>query len=448
MGGPVSIDDSTTIDTGTAVWEIELSQRDRSNLDRIVTRYHTFPHTLMHSIMHPFILVRLLAHTTINNKSFSHLLLLVLTFCYSFSPTLSHPRYLTHAILITSRIIIVDLPAIDPLVDNPDNNPSYLLPSLSPLSSAVGTPFDMKSRSRAASMTFHGSHSPTRDPWSTSTPLHTSIPLTSSNTSRSPQLHHSIHTFDQYIRQLLTPQGEAQASFRTSKLTHYLAELLGGNAVVVALGFLTQGQPAVSRKTIEVMDALSNLRHFPVGNKELTTFVQRVIGETSILSFRFINAFHQPILLRHPLNIPSAHHITPSPSKRASGKQHLLIRQLDHECYRLQPNPTEWPSDNKTVTHSNNEWDVLRREHDSLVEISEALNHSHQAIPHLNTPYRHILSIHCNTSSQHTFSKLYRISPSLNSPSHQSNTPSRHIQLYPQTLSIHFVTHLPSQSTL
>ena len=255
--------------------------------------------SLINSIFHPFFLVHFPAHTTIHNK-----IVLSPFNIRSHLSTLSHPPYLTHAILITSRIIIVDLPAIDPLVDNPDNNPSYLLPSLSPLSSAAGTPFDMKSRSRAASMTFHGSHSPTKDLFSTSTPLHTS-------TSRSPLLHHSIHSFDQYIRQLLTPQGEAQASFRTSKLTHYLAELLGGNAVVVALGFLTQGQPAVSRKTIEVMDALSNLRHFPVGNKELTTFVQGVIGETSILSFCFINAFHQPILLRHPLNIPSAHHITP-----------------------------------------------------------------------------------------------------------------------------------------
>ena len=214
---------------------------------------------------------------------------------------------LTHSIFTTSRIIIVDLPAIDPLVDNPDNNPAYLLPSLrpSPLSSATATPFDMKSRSRSTSLIFHSPHSPTPAPFSTSTPYTSSIPFTSS-TSRSSQLHHSIHAFDQYIRQLLTPRGAALPSFRTSKLTHYLADLLGGNAVVVALGMLTQGQPAVSRKTIEFMDTLSNLKHFPVGNKELTSFVQGVIGEMQTL-----NPPDQHTLSIHPIILPYQYTLNP-----------------------------------------------------------------------------------------------------------------------------------------
>ena len=89
----------------------------------------------------------------------------------------------------------------------------------------------------------------------------------------------------------------------------------------------------------------------------------------------------------------------------------ILTHPITHPLYTLHSDaPTEWPGDNKTVAHSNNEWDVLRREHDSLVDISEALNHSHQALSSLNTP-------------QHTLS------------THPLNTPHRHIlSILPQTL--------------
>ena len=284
MGGQIGSDDGTTIDTGTAVWEIELTQRDRINLDHVVTRYHISSYTLNELPSNTQIIYSL---TDSSTETFSHSL--TSTLSHTLQRSFSHSP--TQPILSTSRIIVIDLPAIDPLVDNPDNSPAYILPSLrpSPLPTAATSPFDLKSRSRSTSVTFHSPFSPaapapfsssssfSSSPFSSS-PYSSSIPLASS-TSRSPLLHHAIHTFDTYIHSLLTPRGAALSSFRTSKLTHYLADLLGGNAVVVALGMLTQGQPAVSRKTIEVMDTLSNLRHFPVGNKELTSFVQGVIGE-------------------------------------------------------------------------------------------------------------------------------------------------------------------------
>jgi hypothetical protein len=52
----------------------------------------------------------------------------------------------------------------------------------------------------------------------------------------------------QVIKKLSTPTKAAVAPFRASKLTHYLSELLGGNAIVVGLGLLANGEPVVSRK--------------------------------------------------------------------------------------------------------------------------------------------------------------------------------------------------------
>jgi len=72
--------------------------------------------------------------------------------------------------------------------------------------------------------------------------------------------------FEEYVGRLAA--AASSAPFRTSPLTHYLADRLGGDAVVVALGFLAQGEPATSRRTIELVDTLSKLRHFPVGRCE------------------------------------------------------------------------------------------------------------------------------------------------------------------------------------
>lgn len=71
-----------------------------------------------------------------------------------------------------------------------------------------------------------------------------------------PNLHKSLLTFLDVMKKLNTPARAALAPFRSSKLTHYLSELLGGNSIVVGLGLLAHGEPLVSRKTLEVIGNL------------------------------------------------------------------------------------------------------------------------------------------------------------------------------------------------
>ena len=92
-----------------------------------------------------------------------------------------------------------------------------------------------------------------------------------------PTLHKSLLTFTDVIKKLSTPGKAAVAPFRNSKLTHYLAESLGGNAIVVALGILSNGEPRASRKTMEILESLSRSVHFPIGGHELTEMVQGLL---------------------------------------------------------------------------------------------------------------------------------------------------------------------------
>jgi hypothetical protein len=68
-----------------------------------------------------------------------------------------------------------------------------------------------------------------------------------------PNLHKSLLTFLDVVKKLNTPSRAAIAPYRSSKLTHYLSELLGGNSIVVALGLLAHGEPQVTRKTLEII---------------------------------------------------------------------------------------------------------------------------------------------------------------------------------------------------
>ena len=92
-----------------------------------------------------------------------------------------------------------------------------------------------------------------------------------------PTLHKSLMTFADVIKKLTSPAKAAVAPFRLSRLTSYLSELLGGNALVVAIGVLAQGEPIVSRKTMELLEALSSSVHFPIGGHELTDMVQGLL---------------------------------------------------------------------------------------------------------------------------------------------------------------------------
>ncbi len=69
-------------------------------------------------------------------------------------------------------------------------------------------------------------------------------------------LHRSLFAFVDVLQRLSNPSRAALAPFRTSKLTHYLSELLGGNAIVVGLGMLVGNKPFQSRKTMEIVGAL------------------------------------------------------------------------------------------------------------------------------------------------------------------------------------------------
>ena len=50
-----------------------------------------------------------------------------------------------------------------------------------------------------------------------------------------PLLHKSLTNFLEVTKKLNNPARAAIAPFRAAKLTHYLSELLGGNAIVVCL---------------------------------------------------------------------------------------------------------------------------------------------------------------------------------------------------------------------
>ena len=98
-------------------------------------------------------------------------------------------------------------------------------------------------------------------------------------TMESLSLHKSLVSFVDVARRLSTPARAALAPFRSSKLTHYLSEMLGGNAIVVCMGMLSNGEPACSRKTLEIVGSMTNAVHYPVGGKELTDVLQGLLGK-------------------------------------------------------------------------------------------------------------------------------------------------------------------------
>jgi hypothetical protein len=75
-----------------------------------------------------------------------------------------------------------------------------------------------------------------------------------------PTLHRSLVTFADVTRKLASPTLTALAPFRSSKLTYLLSELLGGNAIVIALGLICPNEPAVTKKTMEIMENLTCAR--------------------------------------------------------------------------------------------------------------------------------------------------------------------------------------------
>eukprot|EP01038_Epipyxis_sp_PR26KG_P004274 gene4274-6053_t len=96
----------------------------------------------------------------------------------------------------------------------------------------------------------------------------------------SPSLHKSLNTFYQVIKCLSTTGKASLAPFRSSLLTYYLNELLGGNAIILALGMLNNDEPAiVSRKTLELLGSFNNAVHYPIGGKEFTENLQGLLSK-------------------------------------------------------------------------------------------------------------------------------------------------------------------------
>ena len=77
----------------------------------------------------------------------------------------------------------------------------------------------------------------------------------------SPTLHKSLFTFADCAKKLASSTQCTLAPFRSSKLTHYFSELLGGNAVVLALGILHPGEANVTRKVLEILSNLTHARY-------------------------------------------------------------------------------------------------------------------------------------------------------------------------------------------
>ena len=143
---------------------------------------------------------------------------------------------------IKSRLVVVDLAAIDPLV------------TLHAGHNNVGG---------GANNLWGGYRAPVVD-----TTLPQQIPHW--NLSHVSPLVQSIAAFEEVVKRLSIPSQCPLAPFKASKLTHYLSELLGGNAVVAAIGFLSQGEAAISRKTLEVMESLTRTIHYPIGGREIS----------------------------------------------------------------------------------------------------------------------------------------------------------------------------------
>ncbi|KAJ1425679.1 hypothetical protein B484DRAFT_397849, partial [Ochromonadaceae sp. CCMP2298] len=87
-------------------------------------------------------------------------------------------------------------------------------------------------------------------------------------------LHLSLRTLLDVTSRLNTPARAATAPHRASQLTHYLSELLGGNAIVVALASVAQGDAGGSRNTLQLLSALSTALHFPIAYAELSPSVR------------------------------------------------------------------------------------------------------------------------------------------------------------------------------
>lgn len=92
-------------------------------------------------------------------------------------------------------------------------------------------------------------------------------------------LHQGLYAFSDVVKSISTPHRATIAPFRSAKLTHFLSEILGGNAIVVAIGLVSCGEASVSHKTMELLSALNNAVHYPIGGAELSDVLQGLLSK-------------------------------------------------------------------------------------------------------------------------------------------------------------------------
>jgi hypothetical protein len=124
-------------------------------------------------------------------------------------------------------------------------------------------------------------------------PLLASSSSSNSSLLAGPMLHKSLLTFVDVAKKLNNPYRAQIAPFRAARLPHYLSELLGGNAIVVAMAHVVPGEPATSKTTLELLAALNVAQHYPIGARELSDTLRGLLGK-----YRAMLIYAQDDLLR------------------------------------------------------------------------------------------------------------------------------------------------------
>eukprot|EP00981_Chlorochromonas_danica_P005479 scaffold1110_cov182-Ochromonas_danica.AAC.6 len=101
-----------------------------------------------------------------------------------------------------------------------------------------------------------------------------------------PNLHKSLFTFAEVVKKLSSPYRAQLAPFRGSQLTHCLSEALGGNALVVALGQIAPGEPQISRRTLDLLSGLHVAMHYPLGGREVAGALRGLLAKYRALAIQ------------------------------------------------------------------------------------------------------------------------------------------------------------------
>lgn len=94
-----------------------------------------------------------------------------------------------------------------------------------------------------------------------------------------PSLHTSLSVLYDVLHRTARPELTHTAPFGASVLTQFLSELIGGDAVVIGLGFVSPSETATSRKTLELCEALCNCINYPIGGRGMSEMVAGLLGK-------------------------------------------------------------------------------------------------------------------------------------------------------------------------